>query len=47
MSVYRRLILDFVDDESDVHHVCVMVVFNKLNLYLVGNGLVYFYEHLL
>ena len=40
--VYRKLILEFVDDESDLHHVCVMVGYNILNLYLVGNDIACF-----
>ena len=45
--VYRKLILNFVDDENGLHQVYVMVDYNKLNLYLVDNILVYFYGHLL
>ena len=45
--MYRRLILEFVDDENDLYHVCVMVDYNILNLYLVENDFVCFYEHLL
>ena len=39
--VYRKLILKFVDDESGLHHVYVMVNYNKLNLYLVDNIIVF------
>ena len=45
--MYRKLILKFVDDESDLHQVYVVVDYNKLNLYLVDNNLVYFCGHLL
>ena len=44
---YQRLILKFVDDESGLHHVYVMVDYNRLNLYLVDNIIVNFYGHLL
>ena len=37
----------FVDDESGLHHVFVKVGYNKLNLCLVDNNLLHFYEHLL
>ena len=45
--VYRKLILKFVDDESDLHHMYVTVDYNVLNPYLVDNDLVCFYGHLL
>ena len=35
---------EFVDDENDLHHVCVRADYNKLNLCLVDNNLVRFYE---
>ena len=38
--VYRKLISKNVDYESDLHHVCVRVGYNKLNLCLVDNNLV-------
>ena len=37
--VYWRLILKIVDDESGLHHGCVVVDYNKLNLCLVDNNL--------
>ena len=37
----------FVGDESDLHHGCVLVNYNKLNLCLVDNNLVHFYGRLL
>ena len=33
-------------DENDLHHVCVMVDYSILNLYLVCSVLVHFYVHL-
>ena len=45
--VYRKLILKFLDDESGLDHEYVMVDYNKLNLCLVDNILVYFNIYLL
>ena len=45
--MYRKIILNFVEDESGLHHGCVMVNCNKLNLYLVDNNFVHFYGYLL
>ena len=39
--MYRKLILKFVDGESGLHHVHVLVDYNRLNLYLVDNNLVF------
>ena len=44
--VCRKLIVKFVDDESGLHHGYLVVNCNLLNLFLVGNNLVRFFEHL-
>ena len=45
--MYWKLILEFVDSKSDLHHACVMVDNDILSLSLVDNDLVCFYERLL
>ena len=42
-----KLILEFVDDESDLHHVYVKVDYKILNLCFVDIDPVCFYGHLL